>query len=64
MNSSVQFVTDEGGQRTAVLMPIADYERLMEDLSDLAAISDRREEPTVPHEAFLAELKKDGLLPN
>ena len=61
MSSTVQYVTDEDGQKKAV-MPIADYERLMEDLSDLAAIADRRKEPTVSHEKFLAELKKDGIL--
>lgn len=62
MSSTVQYVTDEDGQKKAVLMPIADYERLMEDLSDLSAIADRRKEPTVSHEEFLAELKKDGIL--
>ena len=64
MSSTVQYVTDKDGQKKAVLMPIADYERLMEDLSDLAAIADRRKEPTVSHEEFLAELKKDGILPD
>lgn len=64
MSSTVQYVTDEDGQKKAVLMPIADYERLMEDLSDLAAIADRRKEQTVSHEEFLAELKKDGILPD
>lgn len=64
MNSTVQYVTDEDGQKKAVLMPIAEYERLMEDLSDLATIADRRKEPTVSHEEFLAELKKDGILPD
>jgi hypothetical protein len=52
MSSSVQYVTDEDGQKTAVLMPIADYARLMENLADLAAIADRRKEPTVSHEEF------------
>jgi len=64
MRSSVQYVTDEDGRKKAVLLPIADYERLLEDLSDLAAIADRRKEPTVSHEEFLAELKKDGILPD
>ncbi len=62
MSSSVQYVTDEDGQKKAVLLPIADYERLMEDLSDFAAIADRRKEPTVSHEEFLKELMKDGIL--
>jgi hypothetical protein len=62
MIPAVQYVTDEHGQKQAVLIPIADYERLMEDLGDLAAIAERRGEPTVSHEVFVAELKKDGLL--
>ena len=44
-------------------MPIADYERLLEDLEDLAAIAERRDEPSVSHENLIAELKRDGLLP-
>ncbi len=60
---NAQFVTDDKGKRTAVLLPIKEYERLMEDLQDLAAMAERREEPTVPHEEILRELKQDGLLP-
>lgn len=63
MGAAVQYVTDEAGQRKAVVMPIADYQRLMEDLDDLAAIADRRDEPTIPHDKFLEELKRDGILP-
>ena len=62
MSNGVEFVTDKNGEKSAVVLPIAEYERLMEDLDDLAAIADRRNEPTVPHEQFKAELKKDGLL--
>lgn len=60
---STQFVTDDSGRRTAVLLPIEDYERLLEDLEDLAAIAERRDEPTVSHEDLIEELKRDGLLP-
>ena len=62
MSHNAQFVTDETGKRTAVLLPISDYEELLEDLEDLAAIAERRKEPTIPHEQFLEELKRDGLL--
>lgn len=62
MNSSVRYVTDEKGEKTAVLLSITDYEKLMEDLSDLAAIADRRKEPTVSHQELVEELKKDGIL--
>jgi hypothetical protein len=63
MIMSAQYVSDETGRRTAVLLPIEDYERLLEDLQDLAAIAERRDEPTVSHEDLIAELKRDGLLP-
>ncbi len=62
MNTNAQFVTDETGKRTAVLLPISDYENLLEDLEDLAAIAERRKEPTIPHEKFIEEMKRDGLL--
>jgi hypothetical protein len=60
---STQYVSDETGRRTGVLLPIEDYERLLEDLADLAAIAERRAEPTISHEDLIAELKRDGLLP-
>ena len=62
MGHPVRFITDEHGARTGVLMDLADYESLLEDLHDLAAIADRRSEPTIPHEEFLKQLRADGLL--
>ena len=62
MSDPVQFITDEQGERTAVVLPISDYEKLLEDLEDLAVVAERRDEPTIPHEQFVAELKRDGLL--
>jgi len=59
-----QFLTDDTGRKTAVLVPIDEYEQLLEDLEDLAAIAERRNEETIPHEQVVAELIKDGLLPN
>jgi hypothetical protein len=34
----------------------------LEDIEDLATVAERREEPTISHEALLAELKRDGLI--
>ena len=50
----VQYITDDVGQRTAVILPIDDFEELLEDLDDLAVLAERRDEPTVSHEAVLA----------
>jgi hypothetical protein len=38
------------------------YEKLIEDLDDLAAIAERREEATLSHDQFVADLKRDGIL--
>ena len=62
MSDPVKYITDDRGERTAVVLPIAEYEKLLEDLEDLVVVAERREEPTVPHEQFVAELKRDGLL--
>jgi hypothetical protein len=62
MGDTVQYLTDDQGQRTAVVLPISDYERLMEDLDDLAVVAERRDEPAIAHQDFIAELKRDGII--
>ena len=57
-----EYVTDGNGNRKSVILPIAEYEHLLEDLEDLAAIAERRDKATVTHGALLEELKADGLL--
>lgn len=58
----MQYLTDEQGERTAVLLPISAYEKLIEDLADLAVAAERRSGPTIAHEQFVSELKRDGIL--
>ena len=62
MANSVQFVTNDSGQKTAVVLPIAEYERFKEDSEDYAVIADRRKEPTIPHEQFCKRIKTRWLL--
>jgi len=62
MSEALQYLTDETGKKTAVVLPITDYEKLLEDLDDLAAIAERRQEPIIPHEKFKEQLSRDGLL--
>jgi hypothetical protein len=57
-----QYLTDATGNKTAVLLPIGEFCDLLEDIDDLAAAAERRDEATVSHEALLAELKEHGLL--
>lgn len=57
-----QYVTDEAGKKTAVILPIEEFRELLEDIEDLAAVAERRDEPSISHDELLAELKQDGLL--
>jgi PHD/YefM family antitoxin component YafN of YafNO toxin-antitoxin module len=57
-----QFLVNEKGEKTAVLIPFEEYVELMEDLHDLAVVAERKDEPTISHEDLIKELKKDGLL--
>ena len=49
-----QYIVDENGNKMAVLIPIKEYRRLLEDLHDLAVVAERRPEPTTS----LDELKR------
>jgi len=51
------YVVDENGNRTAVMLPIEEYEELLEDLEDLALIAQRRNEPTVPLDVVVQQLE-------
>jgi len=55
-----QYVTDQKGKKTAVILPIDIFEELMEDLQDLAVLAERRDEPTISHKKLVAKLKRDG----
>jgi len=57
-----QYVIDEKGRTTAVIIPVDEYEELLEDIHDLAIIADRRDEPAISFEKLKEKLKKDGLL--
>ena len=63
-NLSLEFVTDGDGVKKAVILPMEAFIELIEDLEDLALIAERRDEPTVPFEQVIADLKLDGILPD
>lgn len=59
---NVQYISNKAGEKTGVVLPIDEFEELLADIQDLAALAERREEPTVSHAELLAELKRDGFL--
>jgi len=60
--NNLQYVTNQAGEKTAVILPIREFEELLEDLQDLAAVAERRTEPTVSHDEVLAELNRDDAI--
>jgi PHD/YefM family antitoxin component YafN of YafNO toxin-antitoxin module len=58
-----RYVTDTKGRQTAVIIPIAEYNELLEDLDDLAAAAERADETAIAHDRVVKELKADGYLP-
>lgn len=57
-----QYLIDESGQKTAAVIPVEEYEELLEDLHDLAVIAERRDEPTISFNELKKRLQADGLL--
>jgi PHD/YefM family antitoxin component YafN of YafNO toxin-antitoxin module len=55
-----QYVTNETGKKVAVILPIEEFEELLEDIEDLAVLARRRDESTVSHDEVVAKLKRDG----
>lgn len=60
MKKNIQFITDANGERIAVILPIEDYENLLEDLHVIRVAEETRNEPTIPLEDLLAELRAEG----
>ena len=58
LRSKSQFIVDDNGKKTAVIIPIEEYERLLEDMADLAVIAERRGEPGEPLEVVMDRLEK------
>jgi PHD/YefM family antitoxin component YafN of YafNO toxin-antitoxin module len=57
-----QYLVDESGQKTAVVLSMDEYEELLEDIHDLAIIAERKDEPTTNFNDLKKRLEADGLL--
>ena len=58
---NTQFIIDESGMKTAVILPVEQYEDLLED-NDLAVIAERKDEPSINYDDLMKRLKADGLI--
>lgn len=62
MSKNVQFVTDADGHKTAVIMPIDEYEELLEDLHLSRIARETKDEERIPWNEVRAELVAKGAL--
>jgi hypothetical protein len=60
MQKNVQFVIDPEGHRTAVILPIAEYEEMMEDLGMGSAARESKSESCRPFDDVVRELRAAG----
>jgi hypothetical protein len=57
-----QYVTDTKGKKLSVILSLERYQRLIEDLHDLAVVAERRKEQPISFDEMKRRLKKDGIL--
>jgi hypothetical protein len=62
INLHPQYITDDNGNKVSVVIDMQEFENMLEDIEDLTAIADRKDEETTSHDDFLKELKADGTL--
>lgn len=55
----LQFITDTNGNKISVILSLEDYEELLEDLEDLAAVAERKDEEAIPFEEAVKEIEHE-----
>ncbi len=55
----IQFVIDDTGKKTAVILNLEKWGKLWEDIYDILVSESRRGEPTIPWEELKAEMTKE-----
>ena len=56
MVEGIQFVVDDAGKKTAVIINLEKWGRLWEDIYDVFVSESRRDEPGVPWETLKVEM--------
>ncbi len=57
-----RLVVAKKGKRTRIVLSLKHYQRLIEDLHDLAVIAERRSERPISFATLKRRLRRDGLL--
>ena len=62
MSRNLQFITNAEGHKTAVIMPIDEYEELMEDLHLSRVYHESKDDERIPWTQVRKELVAEGKL--
>jgi PHD/YefM family antitoxin component YafN of YafNO toxin-antitoxin module len=57
-----KYIVDESGTKKAVILPLEEYEELLEDIHDLTVIAERKDEPTISFDELKKKLRADGFI--
>ncbi len=57
-----RYLVDADGTKRSVVLAVKDYEKLLDDLHDLAKVAERREEKAIDIDELKRRLKSDGSL--
>lgn len=60
-----QFITDESGKRSGVILDMPTYQKILdvlEDISDVRIANKRRKDERISIEKFMAQLKEEKLV--
>lgn len=60
MSKNVQYITDAEGHKTAVILPIEEYEEMMEDLHLGRVARESLDEPRRPFSEVVEEFRASG----
>lgn len=53
-----RYVVDGRGKKQAVIVPLSEYRRLMEDLHDLAVVAERRKEGRISFRSIIGRKRR------
>jgi len=53
-----QYIVDEKGRKTAIVVSLKEYQQLLQDLHDLSVIAERKTEPSENLETVKKRLEK------
>lgn len=60
MSRNVQYIVDSDGNRTAVVLPVEDYEEMLEDLDIGRVARESKSEPRRPFSEVVDDMRAAG----